>query len=152
MCVDIIVIMCRTYWQFLSRVAVGRDMSMQEARKVAKGRIWTGQDALQHGLVDKLGGLQDAVHIAKQEADLSLVSSIKSCNQCCRLVAHKSCTHSQAALNAMLLPSTLVLSCQARLQRVLLHMLFQHVGSCISQSAVTVDMKHKKPMPQPAAG
>lgn len=68
--------MCRTYRQFLSRVAAGRNMSMQEARKVARGRIWTGQDALQHGLVDSLGGLTDAVHIAKQEADLSLVSSI----------------------------------------------------------------------------
>ena len=49
-------------------------MSMQEARKVAKGRIWTGEDALQHGLVDKLGGLKDAVHLAKQEAGLSQVS------------------------------------------------------------------------------
>lgn len=66
--------MCRTYCQFLSRVAVGRGMSMQEARKVAKGRIWTGEDALQHGLVDKLGGLKDAVHLAKQEAGLSQVS------------------------------------------------------------------------------
>lgn len=49
-------------------------MSMQEARKVARGRIWTGEDALQHGLVDKLGGLKDAVHLAKQEAGLSQVS------------------------------------------------------------------------------
>ena len=49
-------------------------MSMHEARKVAKGRIWTGEDALHHGLVDKLGGLSDAVHIAKQEAGLPLVS------------------------------------------------------------------------------
>ena len=66
--------MCRTYGQFLSRVAAGRNMSLREARKVAKGRIWTGEDALQHGLVDKLGGLTDAVHLAKQEAGLSQVS------------------------------------------------------------------------------
>ena len=65
---------CRTYVQFLSRVALRRNMTAHEARKVAKGRIWTGEDALHHGLVDKLGGLSDAVHIAKQEAGLPLVS------------------------------------------------------------------------------
>lgn len=51
-------------------------MSMEEARKVAKGRVWTGEDALQHGLVDRLGGLTDALQLAKQEAHLPLVSSI----------------------------------------------------------------------------
>ena len=54
-------------------------MSMGEARKVAKGRIWTGEDALHHGLVDKLGGLADAVHMAKQEAGLPLVSPASTC-------------------------------------------------------------------------
>lgn len=48
-------------------------MSIREVRKVARGRIWTGEDALHHGLVDKLGGLKDAVHLAKQEAGLSQV-------------------------------------------------------------------------------
>lgn len=48
-------------------------MSIQEVRKVARGRIWTGEDALRHGLVDKLGGLEDAVQLAKQEAGLSQV-------------------------------------------------------------------------------
>ena len=71
--------MCRTYWQFLSRVAAGRSMSMQQARKVARGRIWTGEDALQLGLVDKLGGLKDAVYLAKQEAGLSQVSQLSMC-------------------------------------------------------------------------
>lgn len=68
--------MCRTYGQFLSRVALGRKMSIREVRKVARGRIWTGEDALHHGLVDKLGGLKDAVHLAKQEAGLSQVGSL----------------------------------------------------------------------------
>lgn len=62
--------------QFLSRVAAGRNMSIREVRKVARGRIWTGEDALHHGLVDKLGGLQDAVHLAKQEAGLSQVGPL----------------------------------------------------------------------------
>ena len=52
---------------------------MQQARKVARGRIWTGEDALQLGLVDKLGGLKDAVYLAKQEAGLSQVSQLSMC-------------------------------------------------------------------------
>ena len=39
---------------------------------MAKGRVWTGEDALAHGLVDALGGLQDALRLAKQEAGLPL--------------------------------------------------------------------------------
>src|SRR5690606_13598355 len=45
-----------TYTQFLTRVAEGRNMSMDEARAVAKGRAWTGVQAKQRGLVDDLGG------------------------------------------------------------------------------------------------
>ena len=41
-------------------------------RKVAKGRAWTGRDALEHGLVDALGGLQLAITLAKLEAGLPL--------------------------------------------------------------------------------
>lgn len=65
------VLMDRTYGHFLSRVSVGRNMTLSETRKVAKGRVWTGEDALQHGLVDQLGGLADAVCLAKQQAGLS---------------------------------------------------------------------------------
>ncbi len=50
-------------------------MTLSETREVAKGRVWSGEDALQHGLVDQLGGLADAVHLAKQQAGLSQVSS-----------------------------------------------------------------------------
>ncbi len=50
-------------------------MTLSETREVAKGRVWTGEDALQHGLVDQLGGLADAVHLAKQQAGLSQVTS-----------------------------------------------------------------------------
>lgn len=52
-------------------------MTLSETRKVAKGRVWTGEDAVKHGLVDQLGGLPDAVHIAKQQAGLSQVSTSK---------------------------------------------------------------------------
>ena len=46
-------------------------------RKVAKGRAWTGRDALEHGLVDALGGLQLAISLAKMEAGLPL--EVRSC-------------------------------------------------------------------------
>lgn len=50
-----------TYNAFLQRVAEGRNMSMAQARAVAKGRAWTGAQALDKGLVDALGGQTDAL-------------------------------------------------------------------------------------------
>jgi len=58
------------------QVAAGRGMSEAEVRKIAKGRVWSGKDALAHGLVDCLGGLQDAITLAKQQAGLPLDVSI----------------------------------------------------------------------------
>ena len=58
------------YNGFLQRVAQGRNMSQAQVDKVARGRIWSGQDALKHGLVDKLGDLTVAVDLAKQEAKI----------------------------------------------------------------------------------
>ncbi|MCG6200591.1 signal peptide peptidase SppA [Psychromonas antarctica] len=49
------------YQQFLTVVAEGRSMTLQEVDNVAQGRVWTGTDAKQSGLVDQLGGLQDAI-------------------------------------------------------------------------------------------
>lgn len=54
------------------QVAAGRGMSEAQVRQIAKGRVWNGKDALAHGLVDCLGGLQDAIALAKQEAGLPL--------------------------------------------------------------------------------
>ena len=54
------------------QVALGRNMSEAAVRKIAKGRAWTGHDALRHGLVDALGGLKEAMALAKQEAGLPL--------------------------------------------------------------------------------
>ena len=44
------------YEEFLRKVSEGRGMSAKMARKVANGRVWTGEDAYRLGLVDKLGG------------------------------------------------------------------------------------------------
>lgn len=58
------------YTDFVSRVADGRKLSVEQVDKVAKGRIWTGADALERGLVDELGGLRTAITRAKVLAGL----------------------------------------------------------------------------------
>ena len=60
------------YAHFLERVAEGRGKPLEEVRALAKGRVWTGQQALAHGLVDALGGLDDAIRLARLEAKLPL--------------------------------------------------------------------------------
>lgn len=52
------------YTTFKSRVAQGRKLSLQIVDSIAQGRVWTGQRALQIGLVDKLGNINDAVACA----------------------------------------------------------------------------------------
>ena len=59
------------YNDFLQRVAQGRHLSVEAVEAVARGRIWTGADALDHGLVDELGGLRAAVRRAKVLAGLN---------------------------------------------------------------------------------
>ena len=53
-----------TYKTFVNRVAKGRNMSFDAVHKVAQGRVWSGRQALDVGLVDKLGGLSEAVREA----------------------------------------------------------------------------------------
>lgn len=49
------------YRRFLDIVAQGRDLALNDVAKIAKGRVWSGADALSHGLVDQLGGLDNAM-------------------------------------------------------------------------------------------
>ena len=49
----------------------GRNLSREMADSVAQGRVWTGKDALSVGLVDVIGGLEDAIRIAAEKADVS---------------------------------------------------------------------------------
>ncbi|MCM1030778.1 MAG: signal peptide peptidase SppA [Oscillibacter sp.] len=58
------------YETFLNRVAQGRGMTRDQVHEVAQGRVWTGEQALQVGLVDVLGGLDDAILIAAGKAGL----------------------------------------------------------------------------------
>jgi protease-4 len=59
-----------TYQLFLERVAEGRQQSSDKIDAVAQGRVWTGHQARQLGLVDELGGLETAIRLAKQRARL----------------------------------------------------------------------------------
>jgi protease-4 len=56
------------YDQFLDQVAEGREMDRDAVHAVAQGRVWTGVQALEHGLVDQLGGLDDAIALAAEKA------------------------------------------------------------------------------------
>ena len=59
------------YQTFLGLVARGRDMDVEAVDAIGQGRIWTGQDALELGLVDKLGDLEDSIQAAAELAELS---------------------------------------------------------------------------------
>jgi protease-4 len=58
------------YDQFLDRVGQGRGMSYDEIDSIGRGRVWTGEQAVGLGLVDRLGGLLEAVDEAKRRAGL----------------------------------------------------------------------------------
>jgi protease-4 len=58
------------YRSFLKIVAEGRDMTMEELEPLAQGRVWSGPDALENGLVDALGSLEDAIEAAAARAGL----------------------------------------------------------------------------------
>jgi protease-4 len=58
------------YDDFISKVAMHRNMEQTEVDRVAQGQVWTGTDALNHGLIDGLGGLEDAILAAAELAEL----------------------------------------------------------------------------------
>jgi protease-4 len=60
----------RTYELFLERVGGGRGRPAAEIDPVAGGRVWTGRQALEHGLVDQLGGFQEALTEARRRGGL----------------------------------------------------------------------------------
>jgi protease-4 len=60
----------RIYADFTGKVASGRNMTPAQVHEIARGRVWTGADAAANGLVDHLGGLDDAVGLARRKARL----------------------------------------------------------------------------------
>jgi protease-4 len=65
------------YTDFVERVAAGRNLSVADVDAIARGRVWTGADALERGLVDELGGLRTAITRAKVLAGLEPADDVK---------------------------------------------------------------------------
>lgn len=65
------------YNRFTSIVAEGRDMDISDVREIAKGRVWTGEQALERGLVDELGGIEAAITKARELAEIDAGDDIR---------------------------------------------------------------------------
>ena len=65
------------YDDFIGRVAQARGMSIADVDALARGRVWTGADAFERGLVDELGGLRTAVRRAKILAGLDVDAEVR---------------------------------------------------------------------------
>ena len=61
----------QVYTTFVNRVAKGRDMTFEEVDAVAQGRVWSGKEALEIGLVDVLGNMNNAIEAAAELAEIS---------------------------------------------------------------------------------
>ena len=59
------------YDLFIDRVSKGRKLSVDSTKVIAQGRVWTGKRAIEIGLVDELGGLDEAIAIAAEKAGLT---------------------------------------------------------------------------------
>jgi protease-4 len=67
----------RVYVDFTSKVADGRKLPKEKVLEIAKGRIWSGQDAKNLGLVDELGGYDTALKLAKKAAGMAESDEVK---------------------------------------------------------------------------
>ncbi|WP_395053162.1 signal peptide peptidase SppA [Flavobacterium sp.] len=65
----------KIYSTFVNRVATGRKMTFEQVDAIGQGRVWTGSDALKIGLVDKIGGLDEAI---KEAAKLGKTSKYRT--------------------------------------------------------------------------
>ena len=59
------------YDQFVERVAASRHMTPERVDAIAQGRVWTGRQAKENGLVDELGGLDRAIELVKTKAKIT---------------------------------------------------------------------------------
>ncbi|MDM9630496.1 signal peptide peptidase SppA [Robiginitalea aurantiaca] len=60
-----------TYQMFLERVSEGRKISLAKADSLAQGRVWSGKQALENGMVDDLGGMPEALELAAEMAGIT---------------------------------------------------------------------------------
>jgi protease-4 len=69
------------YDVFVGKVAEGRGMTRDAVHEIAKGRVWSGADAANNGLVDVIGGLRDATRIAREQANLPATAPLRAAVQ-----------------------------------------------------------------------
>jgi protease-4 len=65
------------YDQFVEKVAASRHSTPEKIDAIAQGRVWTGQQAKERGLVDALGGLDRAIELAKERAKIPANSDVE---------------------------------------------------------------------------
>ena len=58
------------YQKFVNKVAAGRNLPAEKVDEIGQGRVWSGSEALKLGLVDKVGGLDDALNYAREQGGL----------------------------------------------------------------------------------
>jgi protease-4 len=68
----------KIYDDFTAKVAEGRDLSRERVHELARGRVWTGADARDRGLVDELGGIDMALDLARKKAGLPADAPVRS--------------------------------------------------------------------------
>ncbi|HEX9039676.1 MAG TPA: signal peptide peptidase SppA [Trebonia sp.] len=66
------------YADFTQKVAEGRRLSVERVHELARGRVWTGADAIANGLADEAGGLREAIAIARKRAGLPADAPVRS--------------------------------------------------------------------------
>ena len=67
------------YDQFVEKAAASRHSTPEKIDMLAQGRVWTGRQARQNGLVDDLGGLDRAIAVAKERAKIWSGARLSSC-------------------------------------------------------------------------
>src|SRR5574337_1522669 len=73
----LITAMDHIYDVFVSRVAEGRHLTAERVNEIGRGRVWTGAQAKENGLVDELGGFMTAVQAAKQAAGIEASKEVQ---------------------------------------------------------------------------
>jgi protease-4 len=67
----------RVYEDFTTKVSEGRELPLERVREIARGRVWTGADAFELGLVDRVGGVHEAMAVAREELGLDTDDPIR---------------------------------------------------------------------------
>jgi len=65
------------YQDFVKKVATARKMAPEDVDKIAQGRVWTGEQAKENGLIDEVGGFPRALELVKQKAKIPLTESVE---------------------------------------------------------------------------